>query len=803
LSGGPNDPVLSVGSVTPTSIELIWAEPTDGSNLTLEVRGPGDENFKTTAIPAASPTDPTRHVVNGLKSEAQYDFKLRAEKDGEIEYDEAGKRTGKGLPWSIGHAMPTIISVTPSLYQSQQPWYDGVNYDVIYDSTEPEGTLFEALVYPVWDTFNVHPDRTYTFHGTPEADGHYRATIAVLAANGEVDLVFGHGDTVSGPSSLLTDAVRVTVDHPDLPDFPIAELSASPALDANGDPTGEVDLDWEIDPFPGGLYLNFFGVDPAGNVTYLDPVSVDASTETSGTSTVPAGTTGTRYFSTTSYSYACGYSNFAAADGAAATPVAPTGFKATLKDGTKDQVNVVWDNKPNNEENFKVKLRLTGSNGPWTDAPMVAADVTTTTITLPDATKIYDLCVVAVNAAGPSPESNVVQQSGRILQSVSFGGQSILRDNGNGAYAGAQWLDTNGDGTIDLSQGVNEYSNGTIDNPDAPAGQPVTEQKHPISYVRSMPGTASTVTASLSFLNAGALGNYQLKGEGGGLTFTANGAGLTSNALPQTIDSKNLEIKWKMSIDGGNSWFEVGTSKNHLYVTGKAVATHYETILDLGCEGGKGKRSHNTGDVVVTEEDTLIPNGILDPGEDTNDNGKLDEFYPADRELTDGIWQRFSTNAIKRMDGKTLLYDHTNGSPTSLIGILQDSAGRGQCNAWASLFATVLDSQGVEANPRRISPAAGYSSFRTKAMPAQGSPVFNYTAGTVGRGFQFHDVVMVDCYANKIFDPSYAGVTTKSDNRSVTLKYEDENITTHVLLGINGEVLSADPDQKNFEQLTW
>ncbi|HEX8339321.1 MAG TPA: hypothetical protein VF624_00280, partial [Tepidisphaeraceae bacterium] len=69
MSGGPNDPVLSVGSVTPTSIELIWAEPTDGSNLSLEVRGPGDENVKTTPIPAASPTDPTRHVVNGLKSQ--------------------------------------------------------------------------------------------------------------------------------------------------------------------------------------------------------------------------------------------------------------------------------------------------------------------------------------------------------------------------------------------------------------------------------------------------------------------------------------------------------------------------------------------------------------------------------------------------------------------------------------------------------------------------------------------------------------------------------------------------------------
>ncbi|HEX8341872.1 MAG TPA: fibronectin type III domain-containing protein, partial [Tepidisphaeraceae bacterium] len=675
----------------------IWAEPTDGSNLSLEVRGPGDENVKTTPIPAASPTDPTRHVVNGLKSQAQYDFKLRAEKDGEIAYDEAGKRTGKNLPWSIGHAMPTILSVTPSLYQSQQPWYDGVYYDVIYDSTEPEGTLFEALVYPVWDTFNVHRDRTYTFHGTPEADGHYRATIAVLAANGEVDLMFGHGDTVSGPSSLLTDAVRVRVNNPNLPDFPIAELSASPALDANGDPTGEVDLDWEIDSFPGGLYLNFFGVDPAGNITYLDPVSVDASTETSGTSTVPAGTTGTRYFSTTSYSYACGYSNFAA-DGAAALPIAPTGFKATLKDGTTNQVNVIWDNKPNNEENFKVKLRLTGSNGPWTDAPMVAADVTTTTITLPDATKIYDLCVVAVNAAGPSPESNVVQQSGRILQSVSFGGQSILRDNGNGAYAGAQWLDTNGDGTIDLSQGVNEYSNGTIDNPDAPAGQPVTEQRHPVSYVRSIPGTPSYVSASPTLLYTGAVGaGWALEGDGGaGLKFnttaTPSGGGyvwstiVSNQELPDTIDSREITITWKLST--GGTAFEIGQSKNWLYVTGAAATDTFETVLQLsGNDQTRGIRPANPGENATTSKEKNLA-------------------------VINAVWSSFSGRQTKRIGAAASMTYYGDSArnmtrPDTLEELLK--TGDGRCEGWAALMqAAIVAQAGNVTRISLVSPQHGY-----------------------------------------------------------------------------------------------
>jgi hypothetical protein len=60
-------------------------------------------------------------------------------------------------------------------------------------------------------------------------------------------------------------------------------------------------------------------------------------------------------------------------------------------------------------------------------------------------------------------------------------------------------------------------------------------------------------------------------------------------------------------------------------------------------------------------------------------------------------------------------------------------------------------------------------------------------------------VVRVGIYPDRIYDPSYGGLSSKSDARSVELKYEDENVTDFRFgVGIWEENDSGDPLQLEF-----
>ncbi|HEX8341954.1 MAG TPA: hypothetical protein VF624_13690, partial [Tepidisphaeraceae bacterium] len=353
------------------------------------------------------------------------------------------------------------------------------------------------------------------------------------------------------------------------------------------------------------------------------------------------------------------------------------------------------------------------------------------------------------------------------------------------------------------------------DNPDAPAGQPVTEQKHPISYVRSKPGAASTVSASPTLLYTGVVGNWQMKGEGRGLTFTAAGvqsgggyawASVTSNALPETIDSKDLEINWKMSIDGGNSWFEVGTSKNHLYLTGGAANGAYETVLHLSSEGAKGKRPANDGEMVRPAEDKN-GNGVLDAGEDLNNNGVQDAAsagWTSNKEVVDGIWGQISggngPKNPKSVDGSTLYYwgaaaiSRAN-TPFGLVTVADVMKHKdGQCGGWGRLLVDLFAKQGISSSARGITPTSASADYKAPVAGMDDIDRTKFTATALGftvganlgqggtnteRNFQDHLVVSVTGI-DSVFDPSY-GKRFEPDfstGKSAEQKWEDASIVS-------------------------
>ena len=345
---------------------------------------------------------------------------------------------------------------------------------------------------------------------------------------------------------------------------------------------------------------------------------------------------------------------------------------------------------------------------------------------------------------------------------VSFDdSQTIKKDDGS-AYSKPQWVDNNADG--DASD----------------AG----EVENPIAYVRSRPADDTTmdVTATFTFNENLDPGDYEIHGVdtgGTGLSFDATVTlGAASNtltatmtstgALGGTIDSRDFVVDWTISQDIEDGVYETyNASDNWLYVTGGDVDNQYETVLNLGCSNASGLRPANPGEA--------------EPDATTNNRG-----------VVDAVWGGFSGNAVTRLsDGLTMQYNHDAGTGLTAADMLAHPQGKGQCTAWADLLVLSLNAQGVASSSVRINPPAGQTAFRVRLMPAQGSGGANYTT----TDFVFHQVVKVDCYPNRIYDPSYGGMT--EDATDVELKYEDDNIVAF----LNGAVVT--PDTKGVKELVW
>jgi hypothetical protein len=238
-------------------------------------------------------------------------------------------------------------------------------------------------------------------------------------------------------------------------------------------------------------------------------------------------------------------------------------------------------------------------------------------------------------------------------------------------YEGAHWLDEDLDGTI---EGPAAYTNGTIDGE--------VEHRYAVSYRRSLPEEPKFASAGGVFAFAGAGDeDWRVKASISGLTTlevfepgllsTAGGVawGTTNTraALPDTILNGQMNLNWRISTDGGVSYFDAGASQNHLYVTGAEAPEEFETVLDISCRNASGK-----------SPDTIA----------------------GQREIVDAIWGDFAAPAtgvpeVKNVRDEVMTY-YANGYATIGGGFEQlVKNGDGRCGGWGQLLHRAFGVAGV------------------------------------------------------------------------------------------------------------
>ncbi|MFA5780111.1 MAG: hypothetical protein WC947_08225 [Elusimicrobiota bacterium] len=243
------------------------------------------------------------------------------------------------------------------------------------------------------------------------------------------------------------------------------------------------------------------------------------------------------------------------------------------------------------------------------------------------------------------------------LKEVSFSGTKyhvVTADDGSGDYDAPHWQDNSSpiDGDAD-DPGDRKYAVAFTRN---------TKMKVSVKFFIKPPSVFSGIT--------------KVKGDGpGNLDFpetdaTLSGNELTianvecSNAFVDEIDIFDpMEIAWKVSPDGGNTWFDAGTNKNQCYITWKdPTTTVYHTAVHIGCK---------------------IADGMKEPLTDA------DVCYK--------IWDAFTGCNVKRalLDGTSLYYYKSFLIEKYTTEELLRNAD-GQCSAWARFFIDTMSDQGID-----------------------------------------------------------------------------------------------------------
>jgi len=154
--------------------------------------------------------------------------------------------------------------------------------------------------------------------------------------------------------------------------------------------------------------------------------------------------------------------------------------------------------------------------------------------------------------------------------------------------------------------------------------------------------------------------------------------------LPDRVDRLDLELKWEVSLDGGKSWIEAGTSDTRAYLLlgdPVPITPLHESVLDIGCRNAAGatdktqlvdKAWSEFTDLTVTRKEV--------DGHNRTDGAAM--RYWLDREDPNGQQLVFSfCQTIEAM------LSPTPGAP-GLEGV-------GTCTAWSRLFHRILRSHGI------------------------------------------------------------------------------------------------------------
>ncbi|MFW6119198.1 MAG: hypothetical protein ACOC7S_02585 [Planctomycetota bacterium] len=161
-----------------------------------------------------------------------------------------------------------------------------------------------------------------------------------------------------------------------------------------------------------------------------------------------------------------------------------------------------------------------------------------------------------------------------------------------------------------------------------------------------------------------------------------------------------LDIVWSLSTDGGQSWQQVGISKNETFITlaDPECSTLYRTVAYLATANG--------GEDVDEEEEAF----------DSTWGMFSSEGGPADV----GGWNEASRNYDRPLHYYETESGHGN---TSAAGLLQDADG--QCGAWADLLLNSCRANGIShARGTEVRPPLGYSRMAIKEIAFDDDPDF-------------------------------------------------------------------------------
>jgi hypothetical protein len=313
----------------------------------------------------------------------------------------------------------------------------------------------------------------------------------------------------------------------------------------------------------------------------------------------------------------------------------------------------------------------------------------------------------------------------------------------NGIYGYEQWEDDNYDGDA-IDQDEHDY---------------------PVCYTCSNPTTGDVILTASAWITAwGNPGNnYKVRATGtiDGQTIHLTQALMgptygngeiwvnlrSDEAIPNYIADGNVVLNWQVSINGGNTWKDVGTSTNRAYLTWRdpTVAAPYETCVYIGCHAANGLYGSATSSDVITFVWTL---GFAECNVTRVDSVPLHYYQPW---LTD---------------------------VTTTAGLIASEDG--QCLSWACLFIDTLKAQGL------------YTNYSDPNAPTYAGDLVYVTAGTYAEGFlvknwsfgMIHSGLDPDFPYINIFDPAFSATD-----------YIDPNTNSYKWYEWNGTPLAEVTDQ--------
>ncbi len=411
---GPEQPTLTALAIDADTVRLSYSK-TDDSVLSLEMKGPGDANYRAMNYLLNQTAGTHTLDINSLAAARSYSFRLRAALNGAVAYDDANARTD-----SLWQADPSPTLAKPEVAAVSDPWgYVEFSFeDGPYPTYAPDDpwAAFDLDVEIVGgDPFGLFDYAgAYYWFNPVLTDGMWNGEF--MADYSPYGYAFRLKVDAGSDGSPWSDWTRFTVSSPNAPAAP--ELSIAPAGGGN------VTVSWTDVWNDNDAYLNFYRV--IGDEATLIEDDVEAD---DGSIVLPAGAVDAQIFAAayiSGYGFSL-YSNFLAADGVPDAPAPPSGLEAVgdLFTATEREIRLLWTDNSSNETGFLIEASVDSVN--WSFFAQTASDVASFTGELPENGLDYSFRVTALaGVLASAPSAQAIPLIANRTFKVSEGNQWIV-----------------------------------------------------------------------------------------------------------------------------------------------------------------------------------------------------------------------------------------------------------------------------------------------------------------------------------------------------------------------------------------